>query len=153
MWFVVVIAYRQTKQISMSNDKLKEETRVGFLAWDGVTISRSSNIKLGRLIHACRNVVAAFNPCCCCWCSSAYRAVGEEKKSVHTTHTRHQTALRMKRLRSMPPCAWFQSVWEPCGRVCKISCKDGSLNFFVAIKCSSIQGWQCSPMAPNQSGS
>lgn len=109
---MVVIAYRQTKQISMSNDKLKEETRVGFLAWDGVTISRSSNIKLGRLIHACRNVVAAFNPCCCCWCSSAYRAVGEEKKSVHTTHTRHQTALRMKRLRSMPPLCLISIKYE-----------------------------------------
>ena len=74
------------KQISMSKDKLKEESWLS-LAWDGVTISRSSFIKLGRLIHACRNVVAAFNPCCCCWCSSAYRVVGEEKKRVQEPET------------------------------------------------------------------
>ena len=72
------------KQISMSKDKLKEESWLS-LAWDGVTISRSSFIKLGRLIHACRNVVAAFNPCCCCWCSSAYRVVGEENKKSAST--------------------------------------------------------------------
>ena len=156
MWFVAVIANRQTKQISMSNDKLKEETRVGFfLAWDGVTISRySRNIKLGRLIHTCRNVVAASRSMLLLLvqqCLSGCRWRG--KKRAHTFPNEASNSSETEAIAiHAPPMLDFNQYENHAGVFAGSAvCMDPLL--FVAIKCSLIQGWQCSPMAPNQSGS